>query len=161
MSIPITIAGTTFNFPQSGEDPNWGSEATDTIVALADAINTLLAPGDILSTEFSIDNNISVATNINGLLFDSGTVRSSVITYSVYRISTANPSGHAETGQMEIVFDDSAASGMKWSLTQNKNGNAGIVFSVGDNGQFQYISSDINAVGYVGTITFSAKSISK
>lgn len=161
MSIPLTIAGTTFNYPSSGQDPNWAEEASGWAVAVTDALNTLIGPGDILTTEFSIDNNISVATNINGLLFDSGFTRASNINYSVYRTSTANPAGNAETGTIYLIFDDSAPVNQKWKLSQNKDGDAGVSFSIGDNGQVQYLSSDIGSVGYSGVIVFNAKSLAK
>jgi hypothetical protein len=161
MSTPLTIAGTTFNYPDSGENPNWAQEASSWAAAVTEAINTLLAPGDILQTSFSIDNNIAVATNINGLLFDSGTVRAANVSYTVYRTSTANPAGNAETGTIYLVFDDSAASGLKWKLTQSVDGNAGVSFAMGDDGQMTYRSTDIGAVGYSGTIRFSAKTLSK
>lgn len=161
MSIPLTIAGTTFNYPESGTDPNWAEEASSWAVAVTEAINTLLSPGDILQTEFSIDNNISVATNVNGLLFDSGTVRAANVSYTIYRTSTAAPSGNAETGTLYLLFDDSAPVNQKWQMTQMKNGEAGVNFSIGDNGQIQYMSTDIGALGYSGVITFAAKTLSK
>lgn len=160
MAVSIVIAGTTYNFPESGESPNWGPEATDTIVAMAAALSSLISPGDILQTTFTIDNNISVATNVNGLLFDSGTVRAANIQYAIYRTSTANPAGNAETGLIKIIFDDDATVGEKWKLSQDKDGDAGVVLSMGDDGQMTYISTDIDSVGYVGTITFTAKSLS-
>ena len=161
MPTPIVIAGTTYQYPVPGESPNWGEEATAAIVAIAEALNTLLAPGDILTTEFALDNNISVPTNINGLLFDSGTTRAANVSYSIYRTSDTTPAGNVETGTILLTFDDSAASGQKWQMTQVKNGGAGVDLSIGDNGQLQYISTDIGAVGYSGVIKFSAKTLSK
>lgn len=161
MSVQIQIAGTTYNYPTSGDDPNWAGDATDTILALAAVVNTLFAPGDILNTSFAIGNNIQVATNINGLLFDPGTVRSANVGYVVYRTSDDNPAGNTESGVLQINFDDSAASGSKWSLTIIANGDAGISFSILDSGQFCYASTDIGSLGYVGSIEFSAKTLSK
>lgn len=162
MSVTLTIAGTTFNYPTSGEDPNWSEEASSWAVAVTEALNTLLAPGDILQTSFAIDNNIAVPTNINGLLFDSGTVRAANVNYTVYRISDSSPSGHAETGLIFLVFDDSAAVGMKWKLSQSPvDGNAGISFSMDDDGQMKYATTTIGDVGYVGTIRFSARVLNK
>jgi hypothetical protein len=160
MAVSIVIAGTTYNFPESGESPNWGPEATDAIVAMANAINTLLAPGDILQTSFSIDNNIAVAANINGLLFDSGTVRAANVSYAIYRTSTSNPAGNAETGLIKLIFDDDAPVNEKWKLSQDKDGESGVTISIGDDGQLVYKSSDIGAVGYSGTIRFAAKALS-
>lgn len=160
MSVQIVIAGTTYNFPEAGESPQWGSEATDTIVAMAAALASLISPGDILQTTFTIDNNISVATNVNGLLFDSGTTRAANIQYAIYRTSTANPAGNAETGLIKIIFDDDATIGQKWKMSQDKDGESSVVLSIGDDGQITYKSTDINSIGYSGTITFTAKSLS-
>lgn len=161
MSVQIQIAGTTYNFPTSGDDPNWGPDATDTISALAAVVNTLFAPGDILNTSFTISNNIAVVTNINGLLFDPGTVRAANVGYTVYRTSDDNPAGHTESGTILINFDDDAAVNSKWSFTIVNNGNAGIAFSILDSGQFQYLSSDIGSLGYVGNIVFTARALPK
>lgn len=161
MAIQITIAGTTYDFPESGESPNWGAQATETIVAMANAINTLLGPGDILQTSSSISNNISLATAIDGLIFDSSITRAANIYYSVYRISDANPSDQAEVGKIFIVYDDNATIGSKWKITRESNGDSGVVFSINDLGQVFYTSSDISSTGYDGTISFSAKCLSR
>lgn len=162
MSIPLVIAGTTFNYPQSGQDPNWAEEASSWAVAVTEVLNTLLGPGDILQTSVAIEDGISVATNINGLLFDSGTVRAANVNYTIYRTSAGEPWGHAETGVLYLVFDDDESIGKKWSLTQGpKNGDAGVAFSIGDDGQIQYISTTIGIGGYSGTIRFSAKALTR
>lgn len=164
MALQLTIAGTTFIYPESGESPNWanGAGPTEWAQAVTDALATLIGPGDILSTTFTIDNNISVLTNVNGLIFDSGTVRAANISYAVYRTSTSTPAGNSESGTMLLTFDDSATSGNQWQLTQGAvNGAAGMAFSITDGGQIKYASSDIGATGYVGTIRFSAKSLTK
>ncbi len=161
MSIKLIVQGTTYEYPIPGEDPNWGEGATDWAEAVTLALSTLLGSGDILQSTFTINNNVTIATNINGLLFDPGTVRASNITYTVYRTSTANPAGNTESGVIYINYDDSAVPGEKWSLTQQVNGNSGIVFNILDSGQVQYVTSDIGNSGYFGKITFSAKSLAK
>jgi hypothetical protein len=163
MAVALTINGTTYQYPVPGQDPTWGADATDWAKAVTAALATLISPGDILQTQFTINNNISVATNINGLIFDSGTVRAANIEYTIYRISIANPTGQTESGRIHLTFDDSATVGQKWVLSQFSNGtNSGVVFSIDDStGQVQYTSSDINSIGYVGTITFAAKVLNK
>lgn len=161
MSIELTIAGTTFDYPTSGEDPNWGEQASAWSLAVTQALNTLLAPGDILQTTFTIENDISVPKNVNGLLFDSGTVRAANVSYTVYRTSTSEPSGFAETGVLYLIFDDSAAVGQKWKMTQQANGTSGVSLTIGDNGQIQYISSAMDTAGYMGTICFSARVLNR
>lgn len=160
MSIPIVINNKTFNYPSDAQDPGWGQEASDAFVEVANVLGTILAPGDILSTTFDISDDVTVATDIQGLAFDSSLNRSSKIEYSIYRTSTDNPSGHAEAGTITIVYDNLAASGQKWKMTQSKDGDAGVVLTVSDLGQFSYTSSnlDLGAGGYSGTMKFSAKS---
>lgn len=161
MSVPIVIAGTTFNYPTSGESPNWAEEASAYAVAVGEVLNTLLGSGDILQTSSTIINNTSSSVNVNGLLFDSGTIRAANISYSIYRISTSNTSGHAENGSIFIIFDDSAIDDNKWKMTQSVNGNSGVILSIDHNGQFSYKSNDIGSAGYSGLMKFSAKTLSK
>lgn len=161
MAINLIVNGTSYVYPDPGQDPNWGAGATDWAAAVTEALNTILAPGDILTTAFSIDNNISVAANINGLLFDPGVIRAANIDYAIYRTSTANPAGNAETGTIHLIYDDSAAVGLKWKITHSIDGDAGVSLSITDAGQVQYMSSDIGTTGYSGTIKFRAKTLSK
>ncbi len=157
--LRLTVAGTTYEIPESGEDPNWAEGLTNWTQAVTDVLSTLVGEGDILKTTFAIANNISVATVINGLIFDSSLTRAANISYTIYRTSTANPAGNAETGILYIVYDDSASVGSKWKLSQNKDGEAGVSFAITDAGQFTYKSTDVGATGYSGTIIFTAKSL--
>ena len=161
MSVPLTIANNTFQYPTSGEDPGWGADATDWAIAVTEVLNTLVAPSDILETSYIINNNTVVQTDINRLFFDPGTVRAANITYSVYRVSTANPSGHTESGVIYLNYDNSASLGSKWNLGQNKIGDASITFNITDAGQVQYTATDIGAAGYQSTIKFIAKTLSQ
>ena len=161
MPIPLIINGTTYQYPVSGEDPNWGADGTDWAQAVTDVLGTLLGPGDILETSFNINNNVTVATNVNGLLFDPGTIRAANVDYSVYRISTANPTGFSETGTIYLIYDDSASASNKWQLSQRTTGNSGVTFSILDSGQIQYTSNDITSPGYSGLMKFRAKALTK
>lgn len=161
MPITLVINGTPYNYPVPGEDPTWGDDATSWAKAVTDAISTILAPGDILSSTFSIDNNILSKTNINGLLFDPGTIRAANINYAIYRMSSTNSQGYAEEGTIFIIYDDNAPTGSKWLLSQRASGNSGVAFDIDDNGQLKYISTDIGSIGYVGSIRFNAKTLTK
>lgn len=161
MSIPLMINGTVYEYPVSGTSPNWGQEATEWAKAVTDLLSSISGEGDINPTSFPIDNNKSIFSEINGLLFDSAITRSAQVSYSIYRTSQANASGNAEVGTISLIYDDSAVSGSKWILSQQTNGNAGVIFSVDDNGQFFYKSNDIGSTDYVGTIKFSAKVLNK
>ena len=160
MSTPLIVNNQTFNYPTDREDPGWGENASSWAEAVTDVLNTILAPGDILTTTFNINDDVTVPTNIQGLAFDPSLSRSANIVYSIYRASTDAPSGNAETGELTIIYDNNATSGSKWQLAQTKNGEAGVVFAITDLGQFTYLSTEINAGagGYVGIMKFSAKS---
>lgn len=158
MPIALTVNGVTYQYPIAGEDPNWGNDASDWAQAITDVVNLFVGPGDILDTPGVINNNISSLTDVNFLLFDSSTVRAANVDYTIYRTSTTNPSGFAETGTVFIVFDDSLNS---WSFSQRAVGNSGVTLSITNAGQFQYTSSDIGSAGYSGTIRFRAKALIK
>jgi hypothetical protein len=159
MAVPLTVNNTTFNYPTNGESPGWGQDTTDWAVAVTDVLASLVSSDDILQTSYSINNNVSTPTDVNRLFFNPSTVRAANIQYSVYRISTANPSGHVESGIIYLNYDNAASLGSKWSFTQQKNGDSGVVFSITDAGQIQYISTDIDSTGYSGVIKFTAKTL--
>ncbi len=160
MPINVTINNQTFQYPAPGDSPGWGAEASDTIVAIAEALAQLLGPNDIPQTTFSIQNNISSFTNIANLIFNTGQVRGATVQYTIYRTSDTNPSGKAESGTINLVYDNSAASDSKWAFTVfGVTGNSGVTFSITDLGQFQYKSTDIGSAGYSGVMTFAAKAL--
>ncbi len=157
MPIALIVNGNTYNYPVAGEDPQWGDEASAWAEAVTDTLASLAGSDDILTTDATISNNISVETDVNGLLFNTATIRSAVINYAIRRTSTLNPSGVIENGLIELVYDNNASSGNKWLMTIHSNGNAQVSLSITDAGQVQYKSSDIDSAGYNGTITFNAK----
>lgn len=161
MAIILQVDGTTYEFPVSGENPNWAEGVTGWAEGVTDVLNSLLALGDILETPFTISNNVATPSDINGLLFDAGVVRSAVIEYSVYRRTDSVLSGNAESGIITLVYDDDAAPNNKWKMTQEQNGTSGVVLNILDSGQMQYISSNLSGANYSGLIKFRAKTLSR
>ena len=160
MAKTLIVNNTSYLYPSPGEDPGWGEEATGWAEEVTDVLSSLLGPDDILETTFNVNNNISVDTNVNGLSFNTGTVRSVNIQYSLYRVSDSTPSGNAESGIISLVYDNSAASGFKWTLTQGGiSGNAGVTFTITDAGQVQYKSTDIGSINYSGVMKFKAEAL--
>lgn len=160
MAIEVIVNSQPIQYPTSGDSPGWGPAATDFAVEVANVLNSLVAPTDILTTAFTINNNVTTFTDILGLSFNTGLVRSAYqIPYAIYRVSTANPSGHAETGLIQAVYDNAAASGSKWAVSIDFTGDSGVTFNMTDLGQMQYKSSDINATGYSGLLNFSASTL--
>jgi hypothetical protein len=161
MSVSLVINGNTYLFPTSGEDPNWAREVSGWATDVNLALNSITGTGDINESSFSIANNVSAAADINGLLLSGATVKAAIINYSCYRESNATPSGKSETGTILAAYDELAASGSLWLISQQVSGDASIVISITDTGQFQYLSSDITAAGYSGTMVFTAKVLNR
>lgn len=159
MSIPLTVRSKVYNYPEQGEDPIWGEEATGWAEAVTDVLADVVGPGDILQTAFSVANNQVAPAEVTGLLLDTGVVRSAVIDCSVYRVSTAQPYGHAENFTIYAIYDNSAPVNSKWSISIEANMNSGVTLDINDLGQFTYTSTDIGTLGYNGTMRFRSRSI--
>lgn len=162
MPITLIVNNIPYEYPVPGDSPGWGQPATDWATEVTAVLAELLGSTDIVQTPFIISNNISSPSDIVGLSFNTGLVRAAVIDYSIYRTSTSNPSGKAESGVISIVYDNLATPGSKWSLIlYGGNGLAGVTFNITDSGQVQYTSTDIGATGYSGVIHFRAKTLNQ
>lgn len=161
MARELVVNNVTFNYPEPGEDPGWGGEATDWAEEVTDVLNSLLGAGDILETTFNVANNVSVAANVIGLAFTATAVRAAVIEYSIYRTTDSSTSGNAETGMMNIVYDNNASSGNKWLLSRMQDGESGVVFDITDGGQFTYTSSNIAGANYSGVMHFKSRTLAQ
>lgn len=152
----LIVNNTPYNYPTSGDEPGWGGDATGWAEEVTGALNDLLGPNDILETAFNIENNQTVETDITGLAFNTASVRSAVIDYSLFRISNDNPSGFTETGSIKIAYDNNSG----WLISQGAiAGNSGVLLSITPTGQFQYTSTDIGSLNYTGTMKFRAKTL--
>lgn len=162
MPITLTVNNIPFEYPIPGDSPGWGQGASDWAEEVTFVLNDLLGPNDITETTFNIGNNITGSTNVNGLTFNTGQVRAAQVAFSVYRLSTAQQSGHSESGLMTLSYDNLASSGSKWSLViGNLTGNSGVTFTVTDTGQVQYQSTDIGSAGYSGVMHFKATALAQ
>lgn len=162
MPQTLIVNNIPFEYPVPGDEPGWGQPASDWAAEVTDVLNDLLGPNDITQTAFTIVNNVAVMSDIVGLVFDTGQVRSALIEYSIYRVSTASPSGNAESGVLNLVYDNSAAPGSRWLIAVGfQNGNSGVTFSVTDNGQVQYQSTNIGVPGYSGLMKFRARTLTQ
>lgn len=152
----LIVNNTPYNYPTAGDEPGWGGDATGWSTGVTEVLNDLFGPNDILETAFNIANNQPIASDVTGLAFNTASVRSAVIDYSVIRISTDNPNGNAETGKIHIVYDNLAG----WSIGQGGIiGNSGTTFTILSTGQLQYKSTDIGTLNYSGTMKFRAKTL--
>jgi hypothetical protein len=99
--------------------------------------------GDIIPTSFTAADNQSAATNVTGLAFANGTVRSFEAILSVVRGSTY--------AQYKLYGLQEASN---WELSQSFIGDStGLVFTITSAGQIQYTST---STGNTATVKFRA-----
>lgn len=161
MSRTLTVNNIPFEYPTSGDEPGWGSGATDWATEVTNVLGNIVGPDDILETAFNIANAQGIIdppsgfADITGLVFNIGSVRSAVVEYNVNRRSDSQPNGNLESGEIHLAYNNIDG----WLMgTGGVVGNSGIVLSITPLGQMQYVSTDIGSVNYVGTMVFSAKS---
>ena len=105
MPLPLVVNGTTFLYPNSGEDPGvYGEEATAWAEEVTTVLGSVVGPGDILQTNFNLDNNQTASfADITGFIFDSNVIKG--VTCS-YRIERTNATSYlVEKGTLEAVFN--------------------------------------------------------
>jgi hypothetical protein len=156
MATSLTIDNETFQYPEAGDSPGWGSEATDWAKKVTELLNNLQASDDITQSAFSIANNVSSFTNITGLAFSTATVRAATIEYSLYRTTSLNEL--AETGIIQVVYKNTAAS---WELIRNFVGDSGVDFEITNTGQLRYKSTNVAGASYSGTLKFRGKTLTQ
>lgn len=160
MPKTLIVNNTPYNYPTPGDEPGWGNQATGWATGVTNVLSDLLGPNDILETAFNVANNQTDNSGSNGdvvgLIFNAASVRAADITYSVFRISDTNSSGHTERGTIQIAYDNN----LGWSINQgNILGSSGVTFTITASGQFKYKSTDIGSTNYVGTMKFRGKSL--
>lgn len=156
MSKILTVNGTDYTFPEQGDSPPWGTEVTDWAGAVTDVLANIAGTGDILDTQFLINNNQVSPANVTDLTFDVALIRSAIISYSIYRSTNINEV--SECGQIYATYKNTANS---WEIAQSFSGDAGITFNMTSGGQMQFISTNISGTGYVGRLRFSAKAFTQ
>ena len=155
----LNVRGTIYNYPENGEDRGaWGNEAVDWAEAVTDNLDLIIGANDILQTSFSIENNIALDTIIRGLYFNANNVSAAEVLYSIKR--TTDTQTVSESGVILIQYEATAPSTERWKMTQQQNGDAQVVISIDDLGQFYYQSSNLTGTNYSGTMKFLAKTLS-
>jgi hypothetical protein len=155
----LTVNNVPYQYPEAGDPPGWGEEATGWAEEVTDVLNSLQGPNDINETVASIANNQSSSIEIPGLLFDPGSVRGAEIKYTIYRITDDFPSGNAEYGEIHAIYDNSAAVNEKWKISTEYTGDSGVNITVSDIGQFFYTSTDITGANYQGIMKFTGRAL--
>ena len=100
MARNLTVNGVSYKYPDQGENPDWGQNAVDWAEAVTNIISTLSGSDDVQRTSFTIQNNVPTLTNVTGLAFSTGTVRSCFIDYSIYRFAQDSVNGTTEVREI-------------------------------------------------------------
>lgn len=165
MPKTVTINNKSFIIPEAG-DQNYAEDNTAYLVEIAEVLNSVQSPLDIVETDFVFANNQTTLTDVNNLTFFTSDVASFICDYVITRDNGSTKI--TERGQL-IGFQGS--SGWEMSRTNVSNdvtnvsfpssdGHIGVEFEITPAGQVQY-TSDNYPSQTIGLITFKAKTVSQ
>lgn len=179
MSIQITIAGTTIEFPSSAQSPNWAPALIEFAQTVEGALIGLAGPFDVSPQTLAIVNN-GIKTDISVLKFNSSEVKSVNVRYAFQRqMETSIGSGvytkQYETGILTLVCDTTDAISQGWKIQRDYVGNTtpienpsgtiseGLMFYIDNSGQVSYDASIMTGANgtYTGTLTFAAQALTQ
>jgi hypothetical protein len=149
---PITDA-TTPSLAQFAIAASSGNETTQVRITnnsgatrdLAVVLVQSVSEGQITAT---IDNNQSTASDIAGVKFASGRVRSAVLPFEIRRKTDSS-----ELLEVGTIFLSWSVLTSSWRISvESKLDVSGVTFSVTSAGQLQYVSSNVSGTGYTGQI---------
>ena len=153
MTKIVQIGSTSYEIPDQGEKAGWGEDTTEYLVAIANALEDVQGPNDILTTSATLANNQSSTANIDGLLFNTGEVQHVEVEFLIIREYDSGSSVLVESGNIVGNYD-----GTDFYISQDSIGDSGVTITVSSAGQFLYTSSDLtNHVS--STIRYRAKTI--
>lgn len=155
-TTPLVVNGTTYNFPNKGQDPDWAAEVTRWATDVTFVLNTIIGIGDIAETTTTIGNNQTSATNVLGLKLFGANVKHAIIQYSIFRQHTVSSVvlGFSETGTIIATLNEFAATNL-WNIAHNYVGDTQTLLTITDDGQFKYTSSNLTGTLYSGKMIFT------
>jgi len=151
----LKINNTTFHYPDPGNEPGWGADATDWASAVTDVLNSLIPAGTINETQSTIDLN---ATNkaVTALVFNQALSKAATVTYRIER--TTSSTNLFEKGTLEIMYDPSQVSPWLLSRVIDAGSDALVNIDIDSTGQVKYTSQSIPGTGYNGFMRFKTAS---
>jgi hypothetical protein len=155
MAKNLQIGSNIYSYPEEGENPGYGEDATAWAEAVTDALQNVQGPNDILATSSTLTNNQATPADINDLTFNTGAVQYTFIEYLIKRVYDSGVTTVVESGQIFGNYD-----GSTFVMTRKADGSAeaGIEITVTNAGQFQYTSTDL-ANHTSSVIKFKARTI--
>lgn len=107
MSTKITIGSTVINFPTSGTDPNWAEAVDEFALAVESELAGINLTYDVSPRVVAIPETGTL--NLGGanlLQFPNASVRSFVVTYSIYKRTTSPTQTFSESGTFTAVNEN-------------------------------------------------------
>jgi hypothetical protein len=136
MSVILTVNNIDFEVPTQGSQAPWAEGLDGWHEEVTKVLKTLYGQGDILETGCAITNN-AADQKVYKLVFDPLTVRSFAVRGSITRPAS---SGYKYEEFVLVGLNE----GDGWALQQDGIGNAGITFTIANNGQIFYTSTDLS-----------------
>jgi hypothetical protein len=161
----LKVNSKTFQYPDQGTEPNWGKDTSKWAKEVTDLLNSFFGLGTIAETQSVIENNVSTAKPVPGLVFNQNLSRSAAVKYRIYR-KTNLTSETSEEGTFHIIYSEQDPLN-KWRISRAiTSGEPTLVYFDIDNlGQVKYTSSNkllnISDTNYTGYIRFKTTSIIK
>lgn len=153
MSKQVQIGNDVYIIPDAGENPGWGEDLTAFLEAVAQSLENVQGPNDILQSSATLSNNQSTPTDINGLAFNVADVNFIEVEFFIFRTFDSGSTVAVESGKVMGHYN-----GADFEISTESTGDAGIDITVTATGQFQYTSSDL-ANHVSSTIKFKARTI--
>lgn len=153
MAKQLQIGSTIYNYPEQGDKPGWGEDATAWACGVTDALTNVQGSNDLLITSATLSNNQSSAANIPGLSFNVAQVQAVEIDYFIQRVHDSGTTTITETGKILGSYD-----GSEFFISSEATGETGTEISVLNTGQFQYTTTDL-ANHTSSVIRFRARTI--
>lgn len=125
--------------------------------ALFQYLKNALDPLGVEKT-FTIENNKVVATNIDGLVFDSSKITQVFIDYVIQRITTTNEL--VESGILRAVYLPSSISWNLSSVITAGPGASGVTLTIDSTGRIKYTSSNLGGTPITSTLSVRARTLS-
>lgn len=158
MAVTLIVNNVPFDYPEQGEQQPWGESATNWASEVTKVLASLKGSSDILETAAAININQTTPDSIQGLFFDSLTVRSFVVTGNITR--TTSTEQKYEEFELRGLYQGPT---LGWALQQESLSNSGVTFSISSSGQVQYVSTTVSGdpLTYSGLIKFKAVALSQ
>jgi hypothetical protein len=136
--VELTVNNQIFDYPDNGENPGWGEDATEWAQAVTDLLNTLQGANDIPLTQLTLSDGVT-DQDVVGLVFNLTQVKQFRVEYFIQRVGT-NTS--VESGVIYGVWDGTNISiSQDLATVDNASDEVGVTLTIDNTGQFKYTST--------------------